>query len=78
MRTIWHERIMADKLFTLTWDPQPTVFENHVVSMDVDGVPLELALWDTAGKFQVQLACPTFWSRRTHPSLLGQAGSATL
>ncbi|ORY69273.1 P-loop containing nucleoside triphosphate hydrolase protein [Leucosporidium creatinivorum] len=29
---------------------EPTVFENHVAEMVIDGVPIELALWDTAGQ----------------------------
>lgn len=27
----------------------PTVFENHVARVDVDGRAMDLALWDTAG-----------------------------
>ncbi|GAA6038978.1 hypothetical protein JCM8097_000137 [Rhodosporidiobolus ruineniae] len=32
------------------YDYEPTVFENHCVDMTIDGVQLELSLWDTAGQ----------------------------
>jgi Ras family protein A len=28
----------------------PTVFENYLAYLEIDGVALELALWDTAGQ----------------------------
>jgi len=28
----------------------PTVFENYLAYLEIDGVGLELALWDTAGQ----------------------------
>ncbi|KAJ3196708.1 GTP-binding protein Rho1 [Irineochytrium annulatum] len=36
----------------------PTVFENHVIDVHLDGREVELALWDTAGQEEYDLLRP--------------------
>ena len=38
----------------------PTVFENYVADIEVDGKQVELALWDTAGKHYLDLTQHTY------------------
>ncbi|KAL8839594.1 MAG: hypothetical protein Q9170_001698 [Blastenia crenularia] len=37
-------------VYTSSLDSEPTVFENYVHDIFVDGVQIELSLWDTAGQ----------------------------
>ncbi|TFY54479.1 hypothetical protein EVJ58_g8843 [Rhodofomes roseus] len=51
---------------------QPTIFENYVAEIRLDGKPVQLALWDTAGQEEYEvrsfsLACPP---RSRSPSTL--------
>ncbi|CAO2658441.1 Nn.00g061640.m01.CDS01 [Neocucurbitaria sp. VM-36] len=49
-----HRYLLHIVTHTLTWFPAqvyvPTVFENYVADVEVDGKHVELALWDTAGQ----------------------------
>jgi len=42
---------------------QPTVFENYVAEIRLDGIPVQLALWDTAGQEQYEGIRPLSYSK---------------
>jgi small GTP-binding protein len=46
----WLERPVDSTHHSLSQVYVPTVFENYVADVEVDGKHVELALWDTAGQ----------------------------
>ncbi|CAB5378890.1 unnamed protein product [Rhizophagus irregularis] len=51
-------------LFTTpTTNKEPTVFENHVTDLKIDGKPVQLALWDTAGQEEYERLRPLSYSK---------------
>jgi hypothetical protein len=46
----------------------PAIFENYVAEIQLDGKPVQLALWDTAGQEEYEVSCP-FYSFRSSSSL---------
>ncbi|EXX51634.1 putative Rho GTPase Rho 2 [Rhizophagus irregularis] len=53
-------------VFTLGYFPkeyEPTVFENHVTDLKIDGKPVQLALWDTAGQEEYERLRPLSYSK---------------
>jgi len=62
-------------VFTLGEFPteyHPTVFENYVTACRVDGKPVQLALWDTAGQEEYERLRPLSYSN-SHVILIGFA-----
>ncbi|CAB4390168.1 unnamed protein product [Rhizophagus irregularis] len=48
---------------TPTTNKEPTVFENHVTDLKIDGKPVQLALWDTAGQEEYERLRPLSYSK---------------
>lgn len=62
-------------VFTLGTFPKeyvPTVFENYVTECRVDGKPVQLALWDTAGQEEYERLRPLSYAK-AHVILIGFA-----
>ncbi|EDK43807.1 protein RHO2 [Lodderomyces elongisporus NRRL YB-4239] len=62
-------------VFTLGEFPteyHPTVFENYVTDCRIDGKPIQLALWDTAGQEEYERLRPLSYNN-THVVLIGFA-----
>ncbi|CAG8554206.1 14504_t:CDS:2 [Acaulospora colombiana] len=53
-------------VFTLGYFPTdyiPTIFENRVADLKIDGKPVQLALWDTAGQEEYERLRPLSYSK---------------
>lgn len=51
---------------------QPTIFENYVAEIRLDGKPVQLALWDTAGQEEYERLRPLSYSK-SHVILIAYA-----
>ncbi|KFH69581.1 GTP-binding protein rho2 [Podila verticillata NRRL 6337] len=58
-------------VFTLGYFPKnPTVFENFVTDVKIDGKPVQLALWDTAGQEAYERLRPLSYTK-AHVIIIG-------